>query len=396
MHKPVAERLRMLLSICLALAIFCTIALASPTDEYKNARDKIISLEASIQETEEKISSLTDETVVIEESIDELESVIKQSLDRIQRFEDQLKLAEEEVSTRQSELDDAYVHYYETARYIEEMGEPSFWSILFDSSSIADMLSNLDYISEAQKYHGQTILDAKQKRQEVEENKDVITEILLSLKFEKANLKLQQNKLYTKLQRRIKEIEDMQKEAEEYQAELETLTLRCQELMEEINRQSQNYLTVIDPAEVYQQCVIDTGMDVITPEGAEVVHYILQFYGYNYVWGGIAPETGFDCSGIVYYVYNQLGYKLARSLYDQYGVEGFPVDREELQSGDLVFFYKNGTTNLGHVGMYMGNGYFIHAANQDVGVTISSLNAPYYVANYAGARRIIGDKIRWN
>jgi cell wall-associated NlpC family hydrolase len=112
-----------------------------------------------------------------------------------------------------------------------------------------------------------------------------------------------------------------------------------------------------------------------------VVDVALQFLGVPYVWGGASP-SGFDCSGLVVYAYGQLGVSLPHYTGSLWQV-GIPVSREELQAGDLVFF--NG---LGHVGIYMGGGQFVHAPHTGDVVKISSLYEGWYAATYVGARRI--------
>jgi cell wall-associated NlpC family hydrolase len=111
-----------------------------------------------------------------------------------------------------------------------------------------------------------------------------------------------------------------------------------------------------------------------------VVGIAMQYLGRPYVWGGASP-SGFDCSGLVMYVYGQIGVSLPHSSYAQYGY-GSPVSRGDLQPGDLVFF-----DGLGHVGIYVGNGSFIHAPHTGDVVKISSLSG-WYAATYVGARRL--------
>ena len=108
--------------------------------------------------------------------------------------------------------------------------------------------------------------------------------------------------------------------------------------------------------------------------------------GYSYVYGGASPSSGFDCSGLVYYCYGQFGYKLNRVADDQMD-NGTAVSYDSLQVGDLVFFGSGSYAN--HVGIYIGNGNFVHAANPSSGVRVSSLNETYYATRYIGARRII-------
>jgi cell wall-associated NlpC family hydrolase len=108
----------------------------------------------------------------------------------------------------------------------------------------------------------------------------------------------------------------------------------------------------------------------------------LQYLGVPYVWGGSSPSTGFDCSGFVMFVFSQLGVSLPHNAAAQYAY-GVPVPRDQLAPGDLVFF-----DGLGHVGIYIGGGQFVHAPHTGDVVKISSLYEAWYAAAYVGARRL--------
>jgi cell wall-associated NlpC family hydrolase len=113
-----------------------------------------------------------------------------------------------------------------------------------------------------------------------------------------------------------------------------------------------------------------------------VVGIAMRYLGTPYAWGGSSPG-GFDCSGFVMYVYGQMGVSLPHYTGAQWNV-GVPVSRGDLQPGDLVFF-----DGLGHVGIYVGGGSFIHAPHTGDVVKVSSMTG-WYAATYVGARRIIG------
>ena len=119
----------------------------------------------------------------------------------------------------------------------------------------------------------------------------------------------------------------------------------------------------------------------------QIVSTAKQYLGTPYVYGGSSPR-GFDCSGFMYYLYGQYGYKLWRGAGGQWNNNGTKVDKSELQPGDLVFF-SDSVDPIGHVGMYIGDNQFIHASSGKGCVVITSLSASYYANHYTGAKRII-------
>ena len=112
-----------------------------------------------------------------------------------------------------------------------------------------------------------------------------------------------------------------------------------------------------------------------------VVGIAMRYLGVPYRWGGASPSTGFDCSGFTMYVYAQVGVSLPHYTGAQWNM-GTPVSRDQLQPGDLVFF--NG---LGHMGIYVGGGNFIHSPHTGDVVKISSMSG-WYAQTYVGARRL--------
>lgn len=115
--------------------------------------------------------------------------------------------------------------------------------------------------------------------------------------------------------------------------------------------------------------------------GLRVADYAERFRGVRYVYGGSSPRSGFDCSGFVRYVYAHFGVPLAHSTYAQFDL-GRRVSRSSLRPGDLVFF-----DGEGHVGIYIGNGRFIHAPHTGTRVRIETL-AGWYSSRFTGARRL--------
>lgn len=123
------------------------------------------------------------------------------------------------------------------------------------------------------------------------------------------------------------------------------------------------------------------------PNGEAIIAYARNFLGYRYVYGTNGPNT-FDCSGFVQYVYKHFGYSLSRSSSTQAN-DGVAVSKSNLQPGDILIFRDTSNSRIGHVGLYIGGGEFIHASNSKTGVIISSLSSASYQKRYVGARRIL-------
>ena len=135
---------------------------------------------------------------------------------------------------------------------------------------------------------------------------------------------------------------------------------------------------------------VDYSPAAVSGKGQELANIALQYVGYSYVYGGASPSVGFDCSGLMQYACAQLGYSINRTASAQLQ-NGVSVGWDELSPGDLVFFKKPGNTSskpVSHVGMYIGDGKFVHASDYGVGVIISKLSDAYYTTGYVGARRI--------
>ena len=139
--------------------------------------------------------------------------------------------------------------------------------------------------------------------------------------------------------------------------------------------QALQYSTPSDSSSAYS-------VPVASSQYGGVVGIAMQYLGTPYVWGGASPG-GFDCSGFAMYVYGQMGVSLPHNAAMQYNTVGTYVPRDQLEPGDLVFF-----DGLGHMGIYIGGGQFIHAPHTGDVVKISSLSDSWYASTYVGAKRV--------
>jgi cell wall-associated NlpC family hydrolase len=124
----------------------------------------------------------------------------------------------------------------------------------------------------------------------------------------------------------------------------------------------------------------------ITPN--DILFRAIALVGTPYHYGGNTPESGFDCSGFVDYVFRDVaGIVLPRTVDDIDAINTPDVRRDELNSGDLIFFHTNGR-KVSHIGIYVGEGRFVHAPNEGGTVRLDRLDNVYWDAHYSGAKRI--------
>lgn len=160
---------------------------------------------------------------------------------------------------------------------------------------------------------------------------------------------------------------------------------------------------------------LNPGKEIVSQEAVTIFHRIVNYYadwsetgeaperylgeevselaqtkvGCRYVLGAHGPKR-FDCSGLVYYVYKQFGYDLQPGARNQWSILGKTIKKADLLPGDLVFFSNNGkSSGIFHVGIYIGDAEFVHAANSRKGVIVTDMDDDWYARRYLGAKRAI-------
>ena len=129
---------------------------------------------------------------------------------------------------------------------------------------------------------------------------------------------------------------------------------------------------------------------IVGANADDVVISAIGLEGTPYRYGGNTPESGFDCSGLIGYVYrNAAGITLPRSTREMINLRVPSVGRDDLQSGDLVFFATNGGGNVTHAGIYVGEGRFVHAPSSGGTVRLDHLTQAYWQKSYLGAKRVL-------
>jgi cell wall-associated NlpC family hydrolase len=260
-------------------------------------------------------------------------------------------------------------------------GQDSTLAVLLGSSSLDDMLNRMDAVDRVSQQDATVLQQVVHFRKEVQRKQRQLrhahaeqVQVVGERASARASIQSQLGERRSLLSSIHGEIAHLQQQERERQAELQ--------------RQLQDRLAAQQQA-AQQQALAQTVTPSTSPSTSVappparyggVVGIAMGYLGVPYVWGGASP-SGFDCSGFVMYVFAQVGVSLPHNAAAQYGY-GAPVSSGDLQPGDLVFF-----DGLGHVGIYVGGGSFIHAPHTGDHVKISTMTG-WYASTFVGARRL--------
>ncbi len=304
---------------------------------------------------------------------------------RLGEIERQLRTNRREMTVAQANLRLARGRLATRIRDLYMAGDsPSTFELLVGATSVDDLIARLDTIDRVSAEDVQVLAEVKRFRREVARRRVLLQQAhaaQVRVVAERARAKArveaglaERRRLLASIRSEIERLE----EAERRRQALLAARARARLLAQQQAQQRALARAVV-------------GVVAETPEAAVlppsryggVVGIAMQYLGIPYRWGGASPETGFDCSGFIMYVYAKLGVSLPHHAASQYRY-GVPVPKDQLQPGDLVFF-----DGLGHNGIYIGGGQFIHSPHTGDVVKISSLSDPWYAAKWVGARRIL-------
>jgi cell wall-associated NlpC family hydrolase len=264
-------------------------------------------------------------------------------------------------------------------------GQESTLEVIFGARSLDDMITRMDNATSVTQADTEILTEVKQFRSAVKHS----GEMLKHAHDAQARVVAERAAAKRSIETKIGEQQQLYSSIKGEIARLVAQQAARQVLMA---RQAQQRFRAAQEQQAQQAAATVVGASAVTPSTdtvvapppthGGVVGVALSQLGTPYVWGGSAPG-GFDCSGLVMWAYSQVGVSLPHSSYAQYGY-GVPVSRDQLQPGDIVFF-----DGLGHVGIYIGGGQFVHAPHTGDVVKISSLDEAWYASAYVGARRIL-------
>lgn len=348
-------------------------------------QESIESYQELLNSLDDQLNTLADEQDIIQEEMDDLNAEIINVLASISMKEEEIVLKEQEIENKKQDIDRTQQEY-ELAKQTEENqlasmktqiklmyegGRSTWFSLIFKSTSFADMLNKLTYTEEMLAYSDDMLEKYEEAKQKVHDLWDKLEAEKVDLEAQKVTLEGQKQELDEYKAYCDTLMAEMKKQSENYDAliaeakaeaksakaklqaeqkELKRLKEEERRRQEEAKRQealnmtyaTTDYTKIVDGA---------TGSE----EGKKIAKYGLQYIGNKYVYGGASLTNGTDCSGFTMRVYEAFGYNLPRTSYAQRS-SGREVAYADAQPGDLICY-------SGHVGIYIGGGYIVHASN---------------------------------
>ncbi|KZL89444.1 NlpC/P60 family protein [Clostridium magnum] len=324
--------------------MFSLTVLAAPDTNNSNQTVQVNGgIEAQIQNLESSIEKLDSQIEQTLKNIDENNNGITKTENDIKKLQDQINYAENDIKDHKSVLN-------KRARAFYINGINGYMEMIMDSKNFDDFISRVDSIKRIMSYDEDIMNDLSKKKQEIVEQKE-------------------------KLQQENKNLLALKADNEKKLAKLNEDKENQKKLIEQLK------ITALNDQLKGKLASLNISLESLPSKDNEIISYSYKFLGIPYLWGGTTP-SGFDCSGFVQYVYANFGVGIGRTTYDQIK-DGREIPVNQLQPGDLVFFGTSSDPH--HVGMYIGNGMYIHAPHTGDVIKVSQLSNR---GDYLTARRV--------
>jgi len=360
------------------------VALATSIGEVQSQIDKT---QKQLNDIDSLISDLEDSQELVYEMIDDLNAEIVNTMTSIGMKEDNIKEKEEEIERKKADIDEVHSAYdaalvreeeqYEAMvkriRYIYENNNSSVLSYYLESSDISSLLSQPEYVEKVYD-HDQNLMDdytatknlVQEMWNQLEKEKMGLENARIQLETDRASLQAQKSDLDKLLAQKKQESSNYESEIAKARQEAATAKKRLQQEEQQLKQlQAQqsrpNAASGSYNVTAFDASVIDNaaGSDL----GKKIAKYACQYIGNPYVSGGTSLTNGADCSGYIYKVYQDFGYTVPRTSYELRS-SGKSVSYDQAQPGDIICYD-------GHVGIYVGSGYIVHASSAATGIKVS-------------------------
>lgn len=373
----------------------------------------------SLNEANAEAEGLADEMDEIQGEMDELEAAITETLLSID-------LITEDISQKNNEIDRTTKEYEEAVaveqqqynamklrvRFMYEKGDYTYMQLLVESKSFSDMMNKAEYIEKLYDYDRKLLLEYQEARDNTLRIKEQLEDELDELESSKLGLQEEQELLDEQMkeaEEKYSDYEDLYVKARSQVSTLKQKVANINSTIKKLQNEANEKQKQIDQAKKEEEerkkreaeaaaaasgsssgkTYTSSGSSTSSAgknyapassfnsgdRGQDIINYALQFVGNRYVYGGTSLTNGCDCSGFIYTIYRDFGYKIPRTGHRNIGVE---VSYENARPGDIICY-------PGHVALYMGNGQIVHASTAKTGIKIG--NATY--KSWITIRRVI-------
>ena len=373
------------ISLCLVFSLSTT-ALADPKSELEAERkiqeEKLKNSESDLSSAKSKVDKLNTEVEKLDNQIEGLIRETQENKKQIESTQKQIKEVEKDITKAESDIKDEQKLFEKRMRSMYMNGSGGYLDVILESKGLSDFFSRIEAVKTVIEYDKKMIGDLKDKKADIVSKKEELSKKNSKLLALKAENDAKMDKLSKSKQAQYDKLAVLSQETNKYKAERDKLKGVIDAIDSKIanlpsgNGGSGTGGTSSGGSSGGLVKEVYTGNNPI-------VAYAYKFQGYKYVWGGKGP-TYFDCSGFMQYVYRHFGYEVG----DYTGTQrdaGIAVNRSDLKEGDLIFFGDD-YYSIHHVGMYVGNGKFIHAPRTGDVIRVA------YLSNrddYYSARRIV-------
>lgn len=398
------KRIRSVLCLLLCLLLFVENNGSAQAVTIEELQRQIEESQSYLNSENETISGLQDEQDLIEEEISDTEAELVNLYTEIGVLEDEIaeqeaKIADKEVEIAAAEEDykaaeaeerRQYEAMKERIRFTYEQGESSYVELLLSSGSFSELLNRAEFIEEVSAYDDRMLEEYQQIKQQVadlkvklETDRAALLEEQKALEADKASLAQQQSYLNGILAQKKAvsanydaEIAEAKNRAAQYKKQIAADTKKIEQIKEEERRRlaeqngggtKNNNTSNPKAANTIAAAQAIVAQSNGSSGGKSIANYACQFIGNPYVSGGTSLTNGADCSGFIFRLYADYGYRVPRTSW-QLRSAGVGVSYAEAQPGDIICYE-------GHVGMYIGGGMIVHASSAKTGIKVS--NAQY-------------------
>ena len=360
-------------------------------------------IQAQADALNNKIASQTETLEILTSQLELTNAEIENLAEQIAIYTNSIAQMENRLTLDKQKEQELLEHFKIRVRAMEEGGQYSYISILFDASSFEDLLARIDCIKSIMKYDNDLLDELREAQVKVRTAKTNMEAemaeqeiVFADYQQKQADLQSQQEEVEAVLSSLTENSEDYQKQLETVKALQSALGTQIGDMEDRLAEQARIQAEQNASNQISNGGTGGSnsgggsswyGDSAGTGTGQDIIDYAKTFLGVKYVYGGTSP-SGFDCSGLVYYCYRHYGYTVNRTAAGL-AYSGKTASASSLQVGDVILFTSQDGSYIGHTGLYIGGGQFIHAPHTGDVVKISNLSDTYYANHYWGARRIV-------